>query len=310
MSLSARRRAGILILAALVATPAMMACDAHATPSSAPQIASTVLVASTTRTRTHRTRRARRAPPGGVYARNAVVFDPATGEVLYEKNAALSVPIASITKLMTALVFLEQKPDFDREVEVTMTEISGGGHTQLRNHERVAIGDLMHMSLMCSDNVATRVLVRESGKPMEDFLARMNQKALELGLTHSRFVEITGLDERNVSTATDVARLLQAAASQELVREITTTPSYEFRSSRRAHLISNTNRLLYGRYEILGGKTGFISEAGYCLVTWVRTQGREFIAVVLGAPTNATRFADVVRLIQRTTAPTVASTNS
>ena len=312
MSFPARGRARILILAALLALPAMTARNADAAASITPQNSQTLQVASTStsRTRTHRTHRARRAPPGGVYARNAVVFDPATGEVLYEKNAALSVPIASITKLMTAMVFLEQKPDFDREVEVTMAEISGGGHTQLRNHERVAIGDLMHMSLMCSDNVATRVLVRESGKPMEDFLARMNQKALELGLTHSRFVEITGLDERNVSTATDVARLLQAAASQELVRDITTTPSYEFRSSRRAHLISNTNRLLYGRYEILGGKTGFISEAGYCLVTWVRTQGREFIAVVLGAPTNATRFADVVRLIQRTTAPTVASTNS
>ncbi|HTO91987.1 MAG TPA: serine hydrolase [Candidatus Sulfotelmatobacter sp.] len=308
MSFSARRCAGIFILATLAALPAMTAGDAHATTTTV-KIGSSPS-STTTKHRSHHSRRARRAPPGGVYARNAVVFDPATGEVLYEKNAALSVPIASITKLMTAMVFLEQKPDFDREVEVTQAELSGGGHTQLRNHERVALGDLLHMSLMCSDNVATRVIVRESGLDMEDFLARMNQKALELGLTHSRFVEITGLDQRNVSTATDVARLLQAAASQNLVRDITTTPSYEFRSSRRDHLISNTNRLLYGRYEILGGKTGFISEAGYCLATWVRTQGREFIAVVLGAPTNATRFADVVRLIQRTTSPTVASTNS
>jgi D-alanyl-D-alanine endopeptidase (penicillin-binding protein 7) len=207
-------------------------------------------------------------------------------------------------------VFLEQKPDFDREVEVTRDELSGGGHTQLRNREIVPLGDLLHMSLMCSDNVATRVIARESGIAPEEFIARMNQKALELGMTHSRFVEYTGLDERNVSTANDVARLLKAAASQDLVRDITTTQSYEFRTGRRAHRIANTNRLLYGRYEILGGKTGFIVPAGYCFATWVRTQGREFIAVVLGAPTNATRFADVVRLIQRASAPSLVPPRS
>jgi D-alanyl-D-alanine endopeptidase (penicillin-binding protein 7) len=235
-----------------------------------------------------------------VWARNAIVLDAATGQVLYEKNSDSSVPIASLTKLMTATVFLEQKPDLDRAVEVTRAELNGAGHTQLRTHEVVPLRDLLHMSLMCSDNAATRVLARESGLAPEDFLARMNQKALALGLTHTRFVEFTGLDERNVSTAADVARLLQAAASQDLVRDITTTQSYEFRTRRRAHHIANTNRLLYGRYEILGGKTGFIIPAGYCLATWVRSQGRDLIAVVLGAPTAATRFADVVRLIQRT----------
>jgi D-alanyl-D-alanine endopeptidase (penicillin-binding protein 7) len=224
--------------------------------------------------------------------------------VLFSKNADASVPIASLTKLMTTQVFLEQKPDLDREVEITFADVFGGGHTQLRNHERVALGDLLHMSLMCSDNVATRVLAREAGLTPEDFLARMNRKAVELGLARTRFVEFTGLDERNVSTAADIARLLRAAAANPLIQEITTTRGYEFCSaSSRRHAINNTNRLLYGRYEILGGKTGFISESGYCLATWVRTQGRDMIAVVLGAPTNATRFADVVRLLQKTTAP-------
>ncbi len=81
-----------------------------------------------------------------------------------------------------------------------------------------------------------------------------------------------------------------------------------FRSATRRHQVANTNRLLYGRYEVVGGKTGFIREAGYCLATWVRTQGRDLIAVVLGAPTNATRFADVRRLVQRTLAPSIAPT--
>jgi len=256
----------------------------------------------------HTGRRARRAPPGGCYARSAIVVDPATGAILYEKNAEATVPIASITKLMTVMVFLEGKPDLDRMADVTSEDLKGAGHTRLRNHEHVALGDLLHMALMCSDNAATRVLVRESSLAPEDFLARMNQKALELGLTHTRYVEFTGLDERNVSTASDVARLLRVAANQPMIHGITTTRSYQFSSTRpygsrsipRRHMVANTNRLLYGRYEILGGKTGFIQEAGYCLATWLRADGREMIAVVLGAPTNATRFADVMRLVQKT----------
>ncbi|MEO5619195.1 MAG: serine hydrolase [Candidatus Eisenbacteria bacterium] len=310
MSVPAPRAWGLLLLTMIVACPATMAGNARAAASPASFTASTHNAATTKKKRVRRPRRARRSPPGGVWASSAIVLDPATGKVLYEKNAERSVPIASLTKLMTALVFIEQKPDLDRMVEITRTELSGAGHTQLWNREMVSLGDLLHMSLMCSDNVATRVLARESGLAFDDFLARMNQKSLELGLTHTRFVEFTGLDERNVGTATDVARLLQAAASNDMVRDITTTPSYEFRTKRRAHLIGNTNRLLYGRYEILGGKTGFINEAGYCLATWIRTQGREMIAVVLGAPSNATRFADVVRLIQRTTPPIVAAPRS
>jgi D-alanyl-D-alanine endopeptidase (penicillin-binding protein 7) len=248
-------------------------------------------------------------PPGGVYARNAILLDPATGEVLYEKNSSRSVPIASLTKLMTAMVFLEQKPDLSREVEVTQAELAGAGHTQLRRGEHVPLGELLHMSLMSSDNCATRVIAIESGLSPADFVARMNSKAVELGLTGTRFVEFTGLDEHNVATASDVARMLHAAANEPLIAEITTTRSYQFRTERRRHAINNTDRLLYGRYEILGGKTGFIIEAGYCFATWVRTEGRELIAVVLGAPTNATRFADAVRLIQKVSQPTATATS-
>jgi D-alanyl-D-alanine endopeptidase (penicillin-binding protein 7) len=261
----------------------------------------------------HRTSRRRHRPlappPGGVYARNAVVIDLATDKVLFEKRSEQTVPIASLTKLMTALVFLEQQPDLRRSVEVTRDEIRGGGHTQLWNRERVALYDLLHMSLMNSDNVATRVLARESGLSQAEFVGRMNEKARDLGLTNTRFAETTGLDNRNVSTAVDVARLLRAAADHYLIREVTTTPDYVFlgeypgsrRTIARTHQIVNTNRLLRSnRYEFSCSKTGFISQSGYCVATWVRDRGRDLIAVVLGAPTNATRFADVVRLVQRT----------
>jgi D-alanyl-D-alanine endopeptidase (penicillin-binding protein 7) len=256
-----------------------------------------------------RRRHAPAPPPGGVYARNAVVIDLATDKVLFEKKAEQTVPIASITKLMTALVFLEQQPDLRRSVEVTRDEIRGGGHTQLWNRERVALYDLLHMSLMNSDNVATRVLARESGLDRAGFVLRMNEKARELDLANTRFAETTGLDNRNVSTAVDVARLLRAAADHYLIREVTTTPDYVFlgeypgrrRTITRTHQIVNTNRLLRSnRYEFSCSKTGFISQSGYCVATWVRDRGRDLIAVVLGAPTNATRFADVVRLVQRT----------
>jgi D-alanyl-D-alanine endopeptidase (penicillin-binding protein 7) len=256
--------------------------------------------------RIHRRYR-RRLPADGCYSRSAIVMDPATGEVLYVKNAEASVPIASLSKLMTVMVFLEQHPDLDSVVTVTREDRYGAGHGQLHVGENVALGDLLHMSLMCSDNCATRVLTRASGLSIQDFLARMNRKALELGMSHTRFVECTGLDERNVSTASDVARMLRAAAAVPLIREITTTREYQFASARRIHEIRNTDRLLYSeRYQIMGGKTGFIQEAGYCFATWIRTEGRDLIAVVLGAPTAATRFADTIRLLQRASTESLA----
>jgi len=192
---------GVVFLIATLASATM----ADAAPRRTTRSALHTTRRSSTTHRRH-VRRARRPPAGGVYARSAVVFDPVTNEVLFAKNAATSAPIASLTKLMTAMVFLDHKPDLEREVEVTRTELSGAGHTQLRNGELVSLGDLLHMSLMCSDNVATRVLARESGLEAAEFLGEMNRKAHELNLGDTRFVEFTGLDEHNVSTATDVAR--------------------------------------------------------------------------------------------------------
>jgi serine-type D-Ala-D-Ala endopeptidase (penicillin-binding protein 7) len=343
MQLRALRAWGALLLIALVAFPAMTADAATRSHRKKPRAATSTSArvakrakakpALATRTAARRTlaarttkragakhvavsRRARSrrhramAPPrGGVYARNAVVIDPATNEVLFEKQSLQTVPIASLTKLMSAMVFLEQKPDLRRMAEVTREEIRGGGHTRLWNKERVALYDLLHMSLMNSDNVATRVLARESGLSSGAFVERMNSKAREMGLADTRFAEPTGLDQRNVSTAVDVARLLRSAADHYLIREVTTTPTYVFvgeypgrtRTIARTHQIVNTNRLLRSnRYEFSCSKTGFISQSGYCVATWVRDRGRDLITVVLGAPTNATRFADVVRLVQRT----------
>ena len=316
MSQPALRRCGALLVLVLAAWPTMTVA---ATSASSHRTTVSTRVAparrAANRTAIHRARRLRRPPGGVVYARNAILLDTNTDSVLYEKNAQDPAPIASLTKLMTALVFLEQNPDLRRTSEVTRADLHGAGHTQLRPNEVVPLYDLLHMSLMCSDNAATRVLVRSSGLELPQFIDRMNRKARELRLEHTQFVEVTGLDERNVSTAADVAQLLRVAADNALIRNITTTTSYQFaasRSTRRGlvrHHIANTNRLLRSsRFEVNCGKTGFIVEAGYCFATWVRTEGRELIAVVLGAPTNATRFADAVRLIQKVSQPTATST--
>jgi len=321
MSHPALRRGGALLLILLMAWPTMTVAATQA-PSrtishrpAAQQFAATR--PATRRTAVRHARRMRRPPGGVVYARNAILLDPTTDSVLYEKAAETPAPIASLTKLMTALVYLEQNPDLRRGVEVTIPDLHGAGHTQLRNHEQVPLYDLLHMSLMCSDNAATRVLVRSSGLELDEFIDRMNRRAHELGLDNTHFVEVTGLDERNISTAADIARLLRVAADNALIRDITTTTSYQFaaaRTTRRGlvrHHIVNTNRLLHSRsIDVSCGKTGFILEAGYCLATWVHARGREMIAVVLGAPTNATRFADVVRLLQYTAPPVVTAPHS
>lgn len=245
-----------------------------------------------------RTRRTRSSVRYG--SRAALVMDARTGEVLFEKNSATQQPVASLTKLMTNIVFLETEPDLDHKVKVAREDLQGSGHTQLRRGEVLTVRQLLYHSLMSSDNAATKTLVRSSGLPEKEFLDRMNRKASVLGLSSTRFVEFTGLDAGNVSSAADLAQLLKYASSQALIAEITSQPEYTYRSNRRAHHLVNSNRLArYGQVEVLSGKTGFIRSAGYCLATWVREGSRDLIAVVLGAPSNPARFNETRRILQQ-----------
>jgi len=249
-------------------------------------------------------RRKKRARSARSYARYgsraALVMDARTGEILFEKNSASQLPVASLTKLMTNIVFLETDPDLDRPVTVAREDLQGSGHTQLRRGEILSVRELLYHSLMSSDNAATKVLVRASDVPPSEFLDRMNRKASVLGLHNTRFVEFTGLDPGNVSSAADLAQLLKFASSRPLIAEITSQPEYTYRSNRRTHHLVNSNRLArYGQMEVLSGKTGFIQSAGYCLATWVREGSRDLIAVVLGAPSNPARFNETRRLLQQ-----------
>ena len=231
-----------------------------------------------------------------VRAEAAIVFDPVTGAALWELNAREPRPIASITKVMTALLFIRQQPDLSRDVVISRRDVQRASTTHLRRGERVSLRDLVHLALVASDNVAARALARASPWGTRRFISRMNAMAAELGLEQTRFTDPSGLHEGNVASAHDVSRLIAAAGRQPEIARIIRKPSHRIRTSRQNRVIRNTNRLLDTRTDVEGGKTGFINEAGYCLATLIRVGDRALSVVVLGARSNAGRFQETRRL--------------
>lgn len=237
-----------------------------------------------------------------VRAKAALVLDLQSGEVLYQKNPLAQLPIASLTKLMTTLTYLSMNPDLDRTVTMAREDVRGARWTQFRTGEKVTVRDLLYAALVASDNAAARAIARASDRPTPEFVIRMNQMATTLGLTNSFFTDPTGLSPGNISTVVDCAALLWNASQHEIIAKILPTPSYQFSTNRRPHHIITTNRLLKtpdpAMGEILGGKTGYIRQAGYCLVTRARNSvGDEIVAVVLGGASSTARFADMRRLL-------------
>ncbi|HYQ89286.1 MAG TPA: serine hydrolase [Candidatus Binatia bacterium] len=236
-----------------------------------------------------------------LHAKAAYVLDATSNRVLFEKNPDNLYPVASLTKLMTALVYFQTQPQFDQVVEIMPDDVKHSSRSHIRPHEEITVRDLLHAALMSSDNVATKALVRSSGIPLDEFVARMNALADSMNLTGTHFVEPTGLDERNVASAQAIAALLRTAASNPIVSSIMQKQTYSFASNRKLHRLVSTNRLLKSKWRITGGKTGFINEAGYCFATMVETpSGTEVTAVLLGAPSNRLRFAEARRLLDWT----------
>ena len=233
-----------------------------------------------------------------IRAAAAMLYNPRTHEVIWERRGLDQRPIASITKVMTALVLLDQEPELTRDVVVSRRDVRRASTTYLRRGERVTLDALLHLALIASDNVAARILARASGWGTRRFVEQMNLKAATLGLHGTRFVEPSGLDERNVSTPYDVARLIAAASEVPALSRIMRRREHRLRTDRRRIDIRNTNRLLRSRHAIQGGKTGYISEAGFCLTALVELPGTDpFALVVLGAGSNAGRFSEARRLI-------------
>ncbi|HEY2435366.1 MAG TPA: serine hydrolase [Vicinamibacterales bacterium] len=227
-----------------------------------------------------------------VRAAAAIVFDPSTGQVLYEDNSQEKRSIASITKVMTALVFLEDNPDLNQELVVERSDVFAASTTYLKAGDKVTAGELLHLLLIPSDNGAARALARSSHGGTASFVERMNEKAIELGLQNTSFADPSGLNANNMSSAFDLSHLITFAASDERIASIMRTPTYTVTTNRRQIPIHSTNHiLLAGDVEVMGAKTGFISKSGYCLASLLRLpQGNPVAVVVLGAHSNNGRF--------------------
>jgi serine-type D-Ala-D-Ala endopeptidase (penicillin-binding protein 7) len=232
----------------------------------------------------------------------AIIYNPETNEVLWEENSQSQRSIASITKMMTATVFLENNPDTSQVVTIAHSDVFQASTTHLRLNDKVTTDDLLHLLLIASDNAAARALARVSPYGNDGFIRRMNEKAAELGLENTHYADPSGLLSENVSSAYDMARLITHVSGDERIASIMRTYEYTvYTENLRPHAIAfhSTNHLL-GRpdVDVRAGKTGFISKAGYCLATLLRLPqgGQEVAVVVLGARSNAGRFMETQNL--------------
>jgi D-alanyl-D-alanine endopeptidase (penicillin-binding protein 7) len=231
-----------------------------------------------------------------VRAEAAIVFDPQTNVVLWEQNAHVARSIASLTKIMTALTFIADEPDLDQVVAVTTADVRAASTTYLRAGDRLSYRDLLHLALIPSDNAAARVLARTSEGGTAGFVARMNEMAASLGLTNSSYADPSGLDARNVASAYDMSHLIAFASADPTLGPIMRTQEYTARTRVRVIPIHSTNKLLGdgllgNGMDVVAGKTGFITKAGYCLATLLRVpEGPRVAVVVLGAANSTTRF--------------------
>jgi D-alanyl-D-alanine endopeptidase (penicillin-binding protein 7) len=228
-----------------------------------------------------------------IRAAAAIIFDPESGQVLWQENAQDKRSIASITKVMTAVVFLEDNPDLSREITVERGDVYAASTTYLHAADRITLDEVLHLTLIASDNAGARVLARVSHGGTASFVERMNEKAVELGLESTSFTDPSGLNPANISSAYDLSRLISFASANDTLAPIMRTASYTAHTSRRAISIRNTNHLVRGgEVDVLGGKTGFISKAGYCLATLLRLpqSNHQVAVVVLGAGSNNGRF--------------------
>jgi len=229
----------------------------------------------------------------------ALVVDQSTGEVLFSKNDSAVLPIASLTKLMTGLVIAEANLPMDEMLTITRADVDTykGSSSRLAVGARLSRGELMHLSLMSSENRAAHALGRTFPGGMTRFVQQMNLKARELGMTDTHYVEPTGLHSRNRSSAHDLATLVNVAYAQPMLRDLSTSLSHEVNVGRRTLTYNNSNRLVRSSdWDIGLQKTGYISEAGRCLVMQANVAGRQLIMIFLDAAGSISRAQDAERV--------------
>jgi len=229
----------------------------------------------------------------------AVVMDQATGAVLFEKNSGAVLPIASITKLMTAMVALDAQPSLKEQLAVSDEDVDSlkGTHSRLKVGTQLTREHMLRLALMSSENRAASALSRHYPGGRNAFIAAMNHKAQELGLHDTRFEDPTGLTASNVSSARDLVKMVAAAHQYPLIREFTTTTEYQVALSGKPHMFRNTNSLVRSSSWDIGlSKTGFINEAGKCLVMQAWLNKKPTIIVLLDSLGKLTRIGDANRI--------------
>lgn len=229
----------------------------------------------------------------------ALVLDQTTTEVLFEKNSNVALPIASITKLMTSLVVVEANQDLDEILTVTEEDVDREkfSHSRLRVGSQLSRANMLHIALMSSENRAASALGRNYPGGIRAFVNAMNAKARELGMDRSHFADSTGLNSSNVSSARDLAKLVIAAYQHPLIRQYSTDSRYAVDPGGRTLEYRNSNGLIENPdWEIGLQKTGYISEAGRCLVMQVHVSGRPVVMIFLDSKSKQARLADASRI--------------
>jgi len=239
----------------------------------------------------------------------ALVLDQDTDEVLFSKNSRAVLPIASLTKLMTALVVTEANQPLDEPISVTAEDID----TEKGSRSRLSVGtqlrreEMLHLALMSSENRAANALGRNFPGGLNAFVAAMNRKAGELGMADTHYVEPTGLSSGNQSSARDLATLVKAAHEHQIIRELSTSPEYQVEVGNRSVQFRNTNNLVRSpEWDIGLQKTGYITEAGRCLVMQAKMAGRKLIMVFLDSAGKYSRIGDAERVRRWLTESTAA----
>ncbi len=239
-----------------------------------------------------------------VTAQSFFVFDPDSQTILAEQNSEKEWPIASLTKLMSALVSLDFYPKWETVVTMRERWFRVGGFEYWRPGDQASVRDLFMMSLAASSNTATMGMVEQTGLPQDEFVKRMNDKALKLQMYHTHFSEPTGLEPTNISTAREFANLVRLALERSEIREALLVRSYELGSMvGKKRNVRVTDKLLSmgldnPDYHLLGGKTGYLEESLYNMASIAEYDGHKLVVVVFGSKTSDERFADVKKLFQ------------
>lgn len=232
----------------------------------------------------------------------AIVMDARTGKVMFKKNPDKIWWLASLTKLMTAIVFLETDPDFDRVITYRAEDNEIGGKLYCNDGETLRVKDAFMIMLIGSANNITNTLVRSTGLTSTQFVDRMNAKAQELGLTNTIFTDPTGLALGNKSTGREYAKVVLEAAKYYEVYQAANTEEYSFtmRNTGNPHQIRNTNKIL-NNYDFILSKTGYLDESLYNFATKIKdASGNEIVTITLGSPSGTIRFKETSTLIDWT----------